>query len=113
MRKGEIRFLRWRDVHGMSIEDGRVAWGPNPELHLLAENTKTKTFRRVPISEELKRILVLRRIDPWGAPMPLDTYVFGTRTGERLPSFTHRWWTAILNAHGTLKVWDKRYGRLT
>jgi hypothetical protein len=32
--------------------------------------------------------------------MPLDAYVFGTATGDRVRQITHSWWTTVLRAHG-------------
>jgi hypothetical protein len=68
-------------------------WGPRSELHVPWKNTKTRTSRRIPISERLKPVLARRRFNLSGSPMSLDAFVFGNSVGERLAHHTHSWWT--------------------
>ena len=42
----------------------------------------------------------MRRFDPVGAPLLLDSYVFGNEIGERVKSHKRAWNTAVLKAHG-------------
>ena len=42
----------------------------------------------------------MRRFDPAGAPLLLDSYVFGNEIGERVKSHKRAWNTAVLKAHG-------------
>ena len=83
MRRGEILSLQWKQVEGMKVamkdDVATVAWAPKAEIFLPAGKTKTKRDRRIPIGSRLKAVLEMRRLDPDGAPLQLDGYVFGNR----------------------------------
>jgi integrase len=105
MRRGEIMSLTWGQIRGMTIEKDdrqkdRIVWAPRAEIFLPASKTKTKTDRRIPISTRLKTILEMRRCDPAGVPLALDTYVFGTEIGTKVDASKRAWATAVLKAHG-------------
>ena len=62
--------------------------------------TKTRRDRRIPISSRLRGILEMRRLDPAGRPMPMESYVFGNAIGEQVESHQRAWSSAVLKAHG-------------
>ena len=107
MRRNEILSLQWHQVGGLAIEAaGKIVWQGRAEIVLPANKTKTRMPRRIPISERLKPILARRRFDPDGSPMPADRYVFGSGIGERIGdvTFTNRWMSLVLKAHGFKRV---------
>jgi integrase len=87
MRRGEILGLRWRDVQGR-------------ELRLPAASTKTRTGRTIPISTRLAAILECRKLDPAGAPLPPEAFVFGDSLGHQVKDVGRAWESAVLRAHG-------------
>ncbi len=100
MRRGEITNLRWRDVQGLTVDGQILTWAPRAAIVLAAEQTKTRTARTIPISTRLKFVLELRRFDPAGAPLPLESFVFGNAIGQRIASPKRAWMRAVLKAHG-------------
>lgn len=80
-RKGEILSLQWHQVR----------FSPRAEVFLPAAKTKAKRDRRVPMSSVLQAVLVRRRTDPAGAPLPPDAYVFGDEIGRRRHSMKTAW----------------------
>ena len=115
MRIGEIRCLQWKHVRGLSLDGGTGTWEQYPEICLPAQNTKTRTARRIPISDDLKAILVRRRFDPNNVPLPTEAHVFGTAIGRRISycAIVHRWWKTVLRAHGYVgPVWKGTTGTL-
>lgn len=107
MRRGEILSLQWKQIEGLRFKDDAVSWLPKAEVVLLAEKTKTRRHRRVPISSRLRAILEMRYLDPAGKPMPGDAFVFGTEIGTRLLGFRRAWHTAVLRAHGHTPTYTK------
>lgn len=89
-RKGELMTLQWAQV--------RTA--PRRELFLPATKTKTRTDRRVPITDRLQMILDMRKLDPEGEELGPDKFVFGNEVGEELSSCKRAWERAVLVAHG-------------
>ncbi len=80
-RRGELLSLQW----------AHVRFSPRAELFLVAENTKTKHDRRVPMSTVLRAVLERRRVDPAGQVLPPDAYVFGDEIGRRRRSVQTAW----------------------
>ena len=107
LRHGEISSLQWTQVEGLSVQGGTLTWASRAELVLPWLKTKTRRARRIPISSRLKSILEMRRFDPAGAPLPLDSYVFGTEVGTRVKSSKRAWETAVLKAHGHTPIYTK------
>lgn len=83
MRKGEILGLRWSDVR---FEGDRPEW-----IILRADGTKTGKSRSIPVSDTLAELLLARRNDPAGEPMPPTAFVFGTAVGTRHDSIKVAW----------------------
>lgn len=77
-RRGELLGLQWRDVR-------------DREIILPASKTKARRDRRIPISGVLRAVLVARRNDPAGTPLPPDAYVFGDEVGRRRGLFKTAW----------------------
>jgi integrase len=90
-RRGELLSLRWRDI----VVD---AWGVFRTIALRAENTKTDTARRVPISPRLRAVLGMRRNDPDGEPLGPDAFVFGDECGGRVGEFKMAWYNTLRRA---------------
>jgi integrase len=87
-RRGELLSLRWRDI--LVTADGIMQ-----TISLRAENTKTDTARRVPISPRLRAVLEMRRTGPDGEPLGPDTFVFGDECGGRVGEFKTAWYGAL------------------
>jgi hypothetical protein len=67
--------------------DGRpLRWDLN-ELHLSNRATKGLKTRYIPLSQELRAMLELRRYDPAGHEFGPNAYVFGNEVGERLKNY--------------------------
>jgi integrase len=81
MRRGEILSLQW----------DQVRFTPRAEFFLPARKTKTKRDRRVPVSSVLRAVLEQRRVDPAGAELPPDAYVFGDEIGRRRGAIKTAW----------------------
>jgi integrase len=90
-RRGELLSLRRRDI----VIDAR---GVFQMISLRAENTKTDTARRVPISPRLRAVLEMRRTDPYGKPLGPDTFVFGNECGGRVGEFKVAWYNTLRRA---------------
>jgi integrase len=101
-RIGELLSLTWHQVR----------FDLN-EIHFRAEDTKARRKRQLPMSQRLRALLEMRRLDPDGQPWPPTAYVFGDgATGERIKSLKTAWETARLKAYG-FKVTREKNGRLT
>jgi integrase len=70
------------------------------ELHLSNRTTKGLKTRYIPLSQELRAMLELRRYDPAGQVFGPNAYVFGNEIGERLNSYHKAWSTLRLRASG-------------
>ncbi len=90
-RRGELLSLRWRDI----VVD---AHGNFQTISLRAENTKTDTARRVPISPRLRAVLEMRRTGPDGESLGPDTFVFGDECGGRVGEFKVAWYGTLRRA---------------
>ncbi len=90
-RRGELLSFRWRDI----VVDAR---GILQTISLRAENTKTDTARRVPISPRLRAGLEMRRNGPDGEPLGPDAFVFGDECGGRVGEFKVAWYNTLRRA---------------
>ncbi len=90
-RRGELLLLRWRDI----VLDAK---GVMQTISLRAENTKTDTARRLPISPRLRAVLEMRRTGPEGGPLGPDAFVFGDECGGRVGEFKVAWYGALRRA---------------
>jgi integrase len=90
-RRGELLSLRWRDI----LVDAR---GGFQTISLRAENTKTDTARRVPISPRLRAVLEMRGTGPDGKPLGPDAFVFGDESGRRVGEFKMAWYGTLRRA---------------
>jgi len=91
-RKGELMSLQWQQVK-------RAADGSPLRIELLAEKTKTRTARTIPIeSDRLVEILARRQRGPDGQVLGPGCYVFGTETGERRAGVRGAWEAACEKA---------------
>ena len=98
-RLGELLSLQWREV-----SQGRR------ELRLLAEKTKDKDARILPLSSRLLAVLEMATTDPSGHPFDSDAYVFGDEVGRPVKSVKKAWQTACEKAGVTnLKFHDLRH----
>ncbi len=68
-----------------------MRFSPRAELFLPAQKTKAKRDRRVPISTVLLPVLLRRRTDPAGKPLPPEAYVFGDEVGRPRHSIKTAW----------------------
>ena len=100
MRDGEISSLQWTQVEGLTLKGSAMTWAEQASLMLPFGKTKTRRDRRIPISSRLRAILEMRRRDPTGRPIPMESYVFGNAIGEQVKSHKRAWATAVLRAHG-------------
>ncbi len=94
MRRGELLQLTWRDVDLK-----------RRELIVRAATSKTRTLRRLPISQRLAAVLEMARLDPHGEPFEPDDFVFGDTIGHRVATPKKAWETAVLKAHGHAPEW--------
>jgi integrase len=100
-RVGELLSLQW----------SQVRFDLN-EIRLAAKNTKARRARALPMSQRLRSLLEMRRLDPNGREWPATAYVFGDdATGERVKSVKTAWENCRLKAHGYVVVREKN-GRL-
>lgn len=93
-RRGELLSLQWRHVHF----DRR-------EITIVAERSKTKTERVLPMSARLKAVLEMATTDAAGDPFTADHFVFGDSTGARVKDVKRAWQTCVLKAHGHTPAW--------
>jgi integrase len=93
----------------LSVQFKQLRWDLN-ELHLSNRTTKGLRTRYVPLSQELRAMLDLRRHDPDGEEFGPDAYVFGNEVGERLKNYQKAWSTLRLRAIGHGPHWGP-YGR--
>src|SRR5438067_8279821 len=75
------------------------------ELHVSNRTTKGLRTRYLPLSQELRAMLELRRHDPDGDEFGPDAYVFGNEVGERLKNYQKAWSTLRLRAIGHGPHW--------
>jgi integrase len=94
MRRGELLQLTWRDVDLK-----------RRELIVRAATSKTRTLRRLPISQRLAAVLEMARLDPHGQPFGPDAFVFGDAIGRRVATPKKSWESATLRAHGYVPEW--------
>jgi integrase len=80
MRRGELLSLTWADVR----------WNENA-IYLPLKRTKTRKHRVIPISQRLKAVLDMRRLDPDGEELSASAFVFGNECGERIKSIKTAW----------------------
>jgi integrase len=79
-RKGELMALQWRDVK----------WDHNVLL-VRAEVAKTAEDRDVPMSQQLRALLDMRKHAPDGTVHGPDAFVFGNEVGERVKDLRKAW----------------------
>lgn len=103
-RRGELLSLQWANVR---------LTGVRPAIVLVAQKTKTKTLREVPISMRLRAVLEHRRHGADGEPHPPTAFVFGNAAGEQVTDFKRAWQSVRLRAHGHTPVYQKRTAKLT
>jgi integrase len=88
----------------LSVQFRQLRWDLN-ELHLSNRTTKGLRTRYLPLSQELRAMLELRRYDPDGEEFRADAYVFGNEVGERLKNYQKAWSTLRLRALGHGPHW--------
>jgi integrase len=88
----------------LSVQFRQLRWDLN-ELHLSNRTTTGLRTRYVPLSQELRAMLELRRHDPDGEEFGPDAYVFGNEVGERLKKCQKAWSTLRLRAIGHGPHW--------
>jgi len=88
----------------LSVQFKQLRWDLN-ELHLSNRTTKGLRTRYVPLSQELRAMLELRRHDPDGDEFGPEAYVFGNEVGERLKNYQKAWSTLRLRALGHGPHW--------
>jgi integrase len=88
----------------LSVQFKQLRWDLN-ELHLSNRTTKGLRTRYVPLSQELRAMLELRRHDPDGEEFTPDAYAFGNEVGERLKNYQKAWSTLRLRAVGHGPHW--------
>ncbi len=107
MRLGELLDLRWRQVEGCLLKTrNEVLWDRRAAIVLVAEQTKTRRARRIPISTRLRGVLELRRFDPDGKPLPPESHVFGNQIGQRVGDVSRARYASVLRAHGHTPIYD-------
>ena len=102
MRRGELLQLTWRDVD--------LA---RRELVVRAATSKTRTMRRLPISQRLAGVLAMCRHDPLGQPFGPEAFVFGDAIGRRVRTPKKAFAVATLKAHGYTPEWRRGGGELS
>jgi integrase len=88
----------------LNVQFKQLRWDLN-ELHLSNRTTKGLRTRYLPLSQELRAMLELRRYDPDGEEFTPDAYVFGNEVGERLKNYQKAWSTLRLRAIGHGPHW--------
>jgi integrase len=88
----------------LNVQFKQLRWDLN-ELHLSNRTTKGMRTRYIPLSQELRAMLELRRYDPDGEEFGSDAYVFGNEVGERLKNYQKGWSTLRLRALGHGPHW--------
>jgi hypothetical protein len=88
----------------LGVQFKQLRWDLN-ELHLSNQATKGLKTRYIPLSQELRAMLELRRHDPAGQEFGPDAYVFGNEIGERLKNYQKAWSTLRLRASGHGPHW--------
>jgi integrase len=88
----------------LNVQFRQLRWDLN-ELNLSNRTTKGLRSRYIPLSQELRAMLELRRYDPDGEEFTPDAYVFGNEVGERLKNYQKAWSTLRLRAIGHGPHW--------
>ena len=83
-RLGELLSLQWSQLRRDEL--GAARWNELP-----ASKTKTHEVRVIPVLSDLRAVFEMRRTDPKGEELPLDTFVFGNETGEQIWSIKTAW----------------------
>jgi integrase len=103
-RIGELLSLQWRQIR--RDEAGEARW-----LVLPATKTKTGEARVLPVGNDLRAVLSLRRHAPDGKEHGADAYVFGDEAGGQVKGIRRQWEDAVLRAHGHQPI--RKRGKLT
>ena len=93
-RRGELLSLQWRDVNLK-----------RSELTIRAENAKDDESRVLPISQRLRSVLEMVKLDPNGEEHKLTAFVFGDRIGQQVKDPKKAWQKACKAA----KITDLRF----
>ncbi len=101
-RVGELLSLQWFQVR-FDLS----------EIHLPAGKTKALRRREIPMSQQLRALLQMRKTDPEGEDYKPTDYVFGDVSGARIKSVKTAWENTVLKAHGIDPVRDRRTFRLS
>jgi integrase len=88
----------------LNVQFKQLRWDLN-ELHLSNRTTKGLRTRYIPLSQELRAMLELRRHDPDGEEFERDAFVFFNEVGERLKNYQKSWSTLRLRAIGHGPHW--------
>lgn len=88
----------------LNVQFKQLRWDLN-ELHLSNRATKGLRTRYLPLSQELRAMLELRRYDPDGEEFTHDAYVFGNEVGERVKNYQKAWSTLRLRTIGHGPHW--------
>jgi integrase len=88
----------------LNVQFKQLRWDLN-ELHLSNRTTKGLRTRYIPLSQELRAMLELRRRDPDGEQFKPDAYMFGNEVGERLKNYQKAWSTLRLRVIGHGPHW--------
>jgi integrase len=89
----------------LGVQFKQFRWDLN-EMHLSNRTTKGLKTRYIPLSQELRAMLELRRWDPAGQEFGPNAYVFGNEVGERLKNYQKAWSTLRLRVSGHGPHWD-------
>ena len=88
----------------MSLQWSQVDWDRN-EIFLPGEKTKSGKLRKydsgdrsIPMTQRVRSLLDMRKLDPNGNEWPSDRYVFGNAAGERVLSIKTAWKLACRRA---------------
>jgi integrase len=90
----------------LNVQFKQLRWDLN-ELHLSNRTTKGLRTRYIPLSQELRAMLELRRFDPDGEEFKPDASVFGNEVGERFRNYQKAWSTLRLRVIGHGPHWDR------
>src|SRR3989442_8643260 len=83
----------------LNVQFKQLRWDLN-ELHLSNRTTKGLRTRYIPLSQELRAMLELRRHDPDGEEFKAEAFVFGNEVGERVKNYQKAWSTLLLRTIG-------------
>ena len=88
----------------LNVQFKELRWDLN-ERHLSNRTTKGLRTRYLPLSQDLRAMLELRRYDSDGEEFTPDAFVFGNEVGERLKNDQKAWSTLRLRAIGHGPHW--------